>query len=233
MSKGPFTARINQIDTAENFHILQVEQLTEQFFHGQKETLKVPVDERLSSLRSGDVITYYRAEEEYVITETPHSEERVVLLFKRSSDGLGLPEKRCLWIAPGKPLMQLPDLPRIVQILLGLSSYYGKREDLVRAALDILALSQDAEAIDALFSIRPDLLDKLLGMEYAVVSVQVADSLIALALAGADLEHPRRRDLRQILSLALSVTRLSRSPCCCIRQKPSSATARVEVLAVR
>lgn len=36
MSKGPFTARINQIDTAENFHILQVEQLTEQFFHGQK-----------------------------------------------------------------------------------------------------------------------------------------------------------------------------------------------------
>lgn len=93
MSKGPFTARINQIDTAENFHILQVEQLTEQFFHGQKETLKVPVDERLSSLRSGDVITYYRAEEEYVITETPHSEERVVLLFKRSSDGLGLPEK--------------------------------------------------------------------------------------------------------------------------------------------
>lgn len=33
MSKGPFTARINQIDTAENFHILQVEQLTEQFFH--------------------------------------------------------------------------------------------------------------------------------------------------------------------------------------------------------
>lgn len=182
MSKGPFTARINQIDTAENFHILQVEQLTEQFFHGQKETLKVPVDERLSSLRSGDVITYYRAEEEYVITETPHSEERVVLLFKRSSDGLGLPEKRCLWIAPGKPLMQLPDLPRIVQILLGLSSYYGKREDLVRAALDILALSQDAEAIDALFSIRPDLLDKLLGMEYAVVSVQVADSLIALAL---------------------------------------------------
>lgn len=203
MSKGPFTARINQIDTAENFHILQVEQLTEQFFHGQKETLKVPVDERLSSLRSGDVITYYRAEEEYVITETPHSEERVVLLFKRSSDGLRLPEKRCLWIAPGKPLMQLPDLPRIVQILLGLSSYYGKREDLVRGALDILALSQDAEAIDALFSIRPDLLDKLLGMEYAVVSVQVADSLIALALAGADLEHPRRRDLRQILSLAL------------------------------
>ena len=152
MSKGPFTARINQIDTAENFHILQVEQLTEQFFHGQKETLKVPVDERLSSLRSGDVITYYRAEEEYVITETPHSEERIVLLFKRSSDGLGLPEKRCLWIAPGKPLMQLPDLPRIVQILLGLSSYYGKREDLVRAALDILALSQDAEAIDALCS---------------------------------------------------------------------------------
>lgn len=73
----------------------------------------------------------------------------------------------------------------------------------MRAALDILALSQDAEAIDALFSIRPDLLDKLLGMEYAVVSVQVADSLIALALAGADLEHPRRRDLRQILSLAL------------------------------
>ena len=69
MSKGPFTARINQIDTAENFHILQVEQLTEQFFHGQKETLKVPVDERLSSLRSGDVITYYRAEEEYVITK--------------------------------------------------------------------------------------------------------------------------------------------------------------------
>lgn len=109
--------------------------------------MKVPADERLSSLRSGDVVTYYRAEEEYVITETPHSEERVVLLFKRSPDGLGLPEKSCLWIAPGKPLMQLPDLPRIVQILLGLSSYYGKREDLVRAALDILALSQDAEAM--------------------------------------------------------------------------------------
>lgn len=60
----------------------------------------------------------------------------------------------------------------------------------MRAALDILALSQDAEAIDALFSIRPDLLDKLLGMEYAVVSVQVADSLIALALAGCRFGTP-------------------------------------------
>ena len=33
--------------------------------------------------------------------------------------------------------------------------------------------------------------------------LSMTPSAIALALAGADLEHPRRRDLRQILSLAL------------------------------
>ena len=59
MSKGPFTARINQIDTAENFHILQVEQLTEQIFHGQKETLKVPVDERYYLLPCGRRVCHY------------------------------------------------------------------------------------------------------------------------------------------------------------------------------
>ena len=63
-------------------------------------------------------------------------------------------------------------------------------------------MSQDPEAIDALFSVSSETLSDLLGENFSTVSVQIADSLINLALADGDLEHPRKRELRQILMLA-------------------------------
>ena len=99
-------------------------------------------------------------------------------------------------------VLEQNELPRIITILLSLSAYYGLREDYVKEALNILRMSQDPEAIDALFSVSEKTLTDLLGEKFSTVSVQVADSLIGLALADGDLEHPRKRELRQILMLA-------------------------------
>ncbi len=202
MSKGPITARINKISAAENFHILDVEQLCNE----KRETVKLPQTADISRLCPGSVITYYRAEDG-IIPENIHDmpeEERVVLVFSRNGDGIGIPpqEERMMWMDKGDRLVTLEKLPRIVEILLGLSSYYGKRRDIVEKSLEILEMSQDPETIDALFSVRPNVLDELFGEKFTVISVQIADSLLALAMAGADLEHPRRRDLRPILALA-------------------------------
>ena len=214
MSKGPIIARINQIDTADGFRTIQAEQLFEQFFHGRKETLQLPENDELKRLAVGDAITFYRAEDNVETGEAMENlrdfdrrdqKERIVLLFKCQPNGQGFPskEERVFWLDKGEKLLELEKLPRIIEILLGLSMYYGKRREAVEKSLDILRLSQDPEAIDALFSVRPEKLDELLGGEDMLFAVQIADAMLALKLAGADLEHPRRRDLRQILSLAV------------------------------
>lgn len=218
------TARINKIDTADCFHVLCVADLRTE----QKDEVKIPVSVDISPLSPGCVIVYYRAEEEYSKAEgeTPSS-GRIVLLFTISRAGYGKAsnQDRFLWLEKGETLFNLERLPRIAEILLGISDYYGKRRDVVEKSLEILKLTQDPETLDALFSLRPEVLHILLAdkacpvtkeqlaslslkdrnglISDAVISVQIADILVALSQSGADFEHPRRRDVRQILSLAL------------------------------
>ena len=136
-------------------------------------------------------------------------EERVVLVFsQKMEDDKSKNGSKVFWISKGEKLPALEKvlvqdkLPRVITILLGLSAYYGLREDFAKEALNILRMSQDPEAIDALFSVSANTLRDLLGEKFSAVSVQIADSLIGLALADGDLEHPRKRELRQILMLA-------------------------------
>ena len=103
MSKGPIIARINQIDTADGFRTIQAEQLFEQFFHGRKETLQLPENGELKRLEVGDVITFYRAEDNVGTGEAMENlrdfdrrdqKERIVLLFKCKANGYGLPPQK-------------------------------------------------------------------------------------------------------------------------------------------
>ncbi len=214
MSKGPLTARINKIGAAENFRVFDVELLNDHCY-GRVEVFKLPQTEMTSRLQKGDTVTYYYAEDivggkvsdEIKIfgQHKSRDEERVVLLFKCMADGekLPLPEERVLWLDKGEKLLILDHLPRLVEILLEVSPYYGRRRLSVEKSLDVLKMSQDPETIDALFSIRPEKLDALLGCKDMLFAVQIADALLYLASSGADLEHPRHRELRQILSLAM------------------------------
>lgn len=218
------TARINQIDTVDSFHVLKVTELA----HEKEDVVKIPIDVDISPLSKGSVITYYRAEEDLSVDEVKiPAPGHIVLIFKRQNQEEKLPDKdkRFLWLEKGTELLSVERLPRIVEILLGVSDYYGKRRDLVEKSLEILKLTQDPETLDALFSmpiirlydllgdkVYPSVVQKNLPLCYAgnalqvsdaFISVQIADQLVALALAGADVEHPRRRDVRQILSLAV------------------------------
>lgn len=201
MSKGPITARVMNIDTAGSFRLIRVEE-----YISRKEDLVIlPLSADISELRCGDVISYYRADEQEISSMKQTDEERIVLLFTRKEEAT---TSKVFWISKGEKLpaiekvLEQNELPRIITILLSLSAYYGKREDFAKEALTILRMSQDPEAIDALFSVSSETLHDLLGEKISAVSVQIADSLVNLALADGDLEHPRKRELRQILMLA-------------------------------
>ena len=208
------SARINQIDAAGNFHVFNVELLNEHCY-GKAEVFKLPQTEVTGRLQKGDIVTYYYAEDfagsaigedgKIFWPRESRGEERVVLLFKCASDeeNFPRPEERVLWLDKGERLLTLDHLPRLVEILLEVSPYYDRRRSAVEKSLDVLELSQDPETIDALFSIRPEKLDVLLGGKDMLFAVQIADALLYLASLGADFEHPRRRELRQILSLAV------------------------------
>ena len=199
MSKGPKTARINKIGAAENFHLLWVSSC----FNGKVDVVMLPQSVDISALKRGDIITYYLAEETCDERLSGQSQkERAVLVFKRLPDEQGV-DGSFFWVSAGEKTLYFQKIPCIVEILLRLSAYYGKREKLVVTSLKILEMTQDVEALDALFSMRPEVLDPLLGMKNSVIPVQIADSLVSLSLSGADLEQPRRRDLRQMLSLAI------------------------------
>lgn len=204
MSKGPVTASVINIDTAGGFHSIKVKNV----ISGKEDLVILPSSADIQTLKKDDIVTYYRADEQEIISMEQTDEERVVLLFSRKREGDASQTSKVFWIAKGEKLPALEkvleqnELPRIIVILLSLSAYYGKREDFAKEALNILRMSQDPEAIDALFSVSSETLSDLLGENFSTVSVQIADSLINLALADGDLEHPRKRELRQILMLA-------------------------------
>lgn len=204
MSKGPITACVVNIDTAGSFHSIKVKNI----ISGKEDLVVLPISADIQKLKKADVITYYRADEQEICSMEQTDEERVVLLFSRKSEEGASQSPKVFWIAKGEKLPALEkvleqnELPRIIIILLSLSAYYGKREDFAKEALNILRMSQDPEAIDALFSVSSETLRDLLGEKISAVSVQIADSLVNLALADGDLEHPRKRELRQILMLA-------------------------------
>lgn len=204
MSKGPITACVINIDTAGGFHSIKVKDV----ISGKEDLVILPSSADIQTLKKDDIVTYYRADEQEITSMEQTDEERVVLLFSRKGEGNAPQSSKVFWIAKGEKLPALEkvleqnELPRIIVILLSLSAYYGKREDFAKEALNILRMSQDPEAIDALFSVSSETLSDLLGENFSTVSVQIADSLINLALADGDLEHPRKRELRQILMLA-------------------------------
>lgn len=212
MSKGPFNARVKEIRASKKHIFLTVEPLElsdvhlwqEQSSPEELEIIALPRNVDVNWLNPDDVITYYRAEKK---SESNDDEPNgaVVVAFNRTPDGTSLPEegKRFFWVRGGELLAEINDVPRVVEILCGLSDYYGKRRDVLEMTIEILNCTQDPEAIDALFSIRKEVLNQLLGNNESSVAVQVADSLMTLLLSGADLEHPSRRDLRQFLSLAV------------------------------
>lgn len=223
MSKGPIIARINLIVRGKNYFAIYVTSLA----NGCESEIKLPDTADISAFEPEKIITYYLSEEvstnENFMSST-HNIGCPVIIF--SSDCLGKPLKSSiLWLKKGKKMLNLQKLPRLVEILLGLSPYYGKRRDLAEKALEVLNLTQDPETIDALFSMKAENLYALLGdmfeplpqatavslsrsfrlavIEDCFIPVEIADCLLTMATSGVDLENPYRRDLRHILFLAL------------------------------
>lgn len=222
MSKGPFVARINRVDRENECNVLKLVRLRDE----RKSEVKMPADVDISALKSGMVITYYLAEDDWadVNFQQIKHEDRPVVIFESCEHGEPVKEF-FLWLEKGECVLKLEKLPKIAEILLNQSYFYSARRILVEKSLDILKLTQDPETIDALFSMPPLTLYKLLGetvhtlsqkeaakmcpevrwvyVRDAFVCIQIADSLLAMAHSGVDLESPRRRDLRRILGLAL------------------------------
>ena len=223
MSNGPFYAFIEKIsDLDDRYEILVLLK-----YRCQRSTIFLPKSVDITHLQVEDNICYYLSSCE------KESERRVVLLFKHNKDYLSPFRhtfetpilKDWFYIYKGDKVLELNELPQAMNLLLTLSTFYSKRHELVKKSLEILEITQDQCALDAIFSMKPEKIYELLGdkvclcsneelsslnpyirnsiIEDAFIPVQIADLLVSLKLNGADLDNPYRRDLPQILALAV------------------------------
>lgn len=222
MSKGPITARIDQVENGKDCFIVSVTSVS----HARKSKIKIPNSADISAFEPDKFITFCLAEDVSTDETFMHhgrDDERAVVVFL--SNDYGKPYKNNhLWLEKGKTMLNLQKLPHIVETLFEVSSYYRERRILVEKALDVLNLTQDLETVDALFSMKAKNLYLLLGnkleplpqatacqlgsglrltvIEDFFIPVQIADCLLAMAENNIDLENPCRRDLRHLLFLA-------------------------------
>ena len=92
MSKGPVTASVINIDTAGGFHSIKV----------KEDLVILPISADIQKLKNNDIITYYRADEQEIISMEQTDEERVVLLFSRKGEGNASQSSKVFWIAKGE-----------------------------------------------------------------------------------------------------------------------------------
>jgi hypothetical protein len=223
MSNGPYYAfieKISPLDDRFEISVLQKDRC-------QNNTIFLPIDVEISHLKIGDNICYYLCSCDNEI------EKRVVLLFKHDKDSLNPFRysfrtpilKDWFYVYKGDKILELKELPQVINLLLTLSTFYSKRYELVKKSLDILDITQDPCALDAIFSMRPEKIYELLGdnvclcsndllmqlepysrnsiIEDSFIPVQIADLLVNLKLSGVDIYKPFRRDLPQVLTLAV------------------------------
>lgn len=225
MSKGPFYANVKSISSSMSGHkilIVLSGTLSERI-------IELPKKFSIENLRVKDKICFYLSNPETKENCDQATSQHVVLLFKTDSnifDDNRTP-KICEWfyVYEGKKILELEKLPRIIIDLLSLSPFYNKRKILVERALGILELTQDTDALDALFSMKCLRLYEVLGdrvclcpheeltklqpytrdsiIEDAFIPVQIADLLVSLKNFGADIDNPLKRDLMQVMALAI------------------------------
>lgn len=222
MSKGPFIARIDKVVKGKNCVTACVTSLA----NGRQSEIKLPDTVDLSQLVPDVIIGYY-LEENVSSSEnfSPKQREETLPVLVFLSDDEGMPlEKGLILLKEGNRVLTLQKLPHIVDALLDVSPYYRTREVLVAKALNVLDITQDADTLDALFSMKVENLYALLGnilaplpqtkaappslelqsfvVKNIFIPVQIADCLLSMASNGANLENPSECDLRDILRLA-------------------------------
>ena len=228
MSKGPYCAYVKQILTDDISHKIS----TELKANCQNILLELPKEVDIRKLNIDDHISFYLSSPQSEDGDIKAKEQKVVLIFKHSKDEMRLfrnvhgssIENDWFYIYKGEKLLELDKLPKCINLLMGISPFYGKRFDLVKKALEILDLTQDPDTLDALFSMKPQVIYELLQdkvclcsndelsklpsyvrdtlIEETYIPVQIADLLVSMKLNGADLENPYKRDLPLIFALA-------------------------------
>lgn len=225
MSKGPYYANVKMISSNESGHQISV------VLSGTlaERTIVLPLEFSIENLKIKDRICYYLSSPETKENEKEPAEQRVVFLSKIEGDLFyedRMP-KICDWfyVYKGEKILELDKLPKIILALLKVSPFYEKRRELVERALGILEITQDPDALDALFSMKCLRLYEVLGdkvclypknellklqpytrstiIEDAFIPVQIADLLISLKMYGADINNPYKRDLSQVMALAI------------------------------
>ncbi|MBR5598688.1 MAG: hypothetical protein IKW39_01470 [Alphaproteobacteria bacterium] len=229
MSRGPYYAYVEQIESTDKGHKITV--LLKSTY--KRSSLEFSGEIDFSSLKIGDNICYYQSLPDSQNNNSEEKKNKVVLMFKHQKEASNPFRytfttpivKDWIYIYKGKKILELEKIPRIIGMLVNLSDFYRDRHELVEKALGILEITQDIDTLDALFSMKPDVIHELLGdkvclysddelkklqpytrkgiIEDAFIPVQIADLLVSLKLANVDLHNPHRRDLPMVMALAV------------------------------
>ena len=157
---------------------------------GKQETFVLPKDEKNIKMIEVGKIFYLHVSSNLFVVEMPEggsiSYRRVIILYEKVSNNVGFSFKKRgdYWINPGDFVTPSDNDKELVNRFLALFPNYQKHKKCINNAVKLLNITQDIEVFDTLLTLSPVVLDKVLNIKGATLSVIVARQLVKLAILG-------------------------------------------------
>ena len=172
---------------------------------GRNEKISFPT-EAVKNFKEKDCIAYYTAEESKEnscpMCGWRPAESRIVALYKRAQNTEECSEDPYIWVSEGEGEIKCDAIPQIVTDLIEFCPYYQKYEKVIKHNfLSIFAKTHDIEALDALFSMPKEHINKMWGENIHVV-LQIAYQIMEDIQNYGSAEKPSMQFVYSFFSLA-------------------------------
>lgn len=162
---------------------------------GKQETFVLKKDEKTVKMIEVGKTFYFHASSNPFIGEMPDDESFsyriIIVLYEKVTNNVGLSFKKrgdC-WLNPGDFVIPSDNNKELVAKFLALFPNYQKHKKSINNAVKLLNITQDIEVFDALLTLSPVFLDKVLKFKGATSSVIIARQLVKLSLLGRNLNN--------------------------------------------
>ena len=162
---------------------------------GKQETFVVAKDKNVHDLLVVGKIFYLHVSSTPYVVEAENGRldtyRKIIILYEKASTSVGFSFKKKseYWLNPGEFVAPRSEDKELVSRFLALFPNYQKHKKRINNAVTLINSTQDIEVFDALLTLSPTALDKVLNFKGATLSVIVARQLVKLAILGRNLNN--------------------------------------------
>ena len=160
---------------------------------GKNETFVIDKDPKLIEMLKVGKIFYFYVSCNVLITQNGEAEDisyrKIIILYEKTTNcvGFAFANNGSYWLNPGNFVAPAEEDSKLIKQFLALFPNFQKHKKKVSKAIELIKTTQDTEVFDALLTLSPWVLDRLLNFKGATVSVVIAKQLVELALLGRNL----------------------------------------------